>query len=207
MQRGFVEIIVIIVVLVLAAVGTAYYFGFDHGFEKSSSLHEANASPTNAPSGKTYTDSRLKFRFDLPQDWKATPNDTKEYQDYFNSADNEDEYSGSYEYISLSKTNIEDPSSFSPLDIVIDGYLPKRSTLEKQAGRYGYEYPGIPPTIEQQSTNFLPNFYYLISNSGELRHAVIPIPNNHEFFIIFRVSDKEEISTFDQILSTFRFIE
>lgn len=60
-------------VLVLAAVGTAYYFGYDHGWEKSVKNTPTAASPspsTNETANwKAYTGRETHYSFKYPLDW------------------------------------------------------------------------------------------------------------------------------------------
>jgi hypothetical protein len=79
-QKGFAPIfVIIIIVLILGTAGGAYYFGFDHGFEKSvkvqaSPTPQATQSLTQdlSTNWKTYIDNKYQFEFKYPDNYQVT---------------------------------------------------------------------------------------------------------------------------------------
>lgn len=82
MQRGFAVIHLIVLVLVLALVGGAYYFGTKNAVNKivdTGKQEQARQSPSAIPSPsndetadwKSYASNKLGFSFRYPSDWYA----------------------------------------------------------------------------------------------------------------------------------------
>lgn|SRR3989344_2294118 len=88
MQKGFVPILILILIVVVGIAGGAYYFGYDHGWEKSLDKQNPNIYSSPGPTGnkptpspdetanwKTYTSEKLKdvsfesFSIKYPSNW------------------------------------------------------------------------------------------------------------------------------------------
>lgn len=59
-SKGFGNIVILLVIVALAAVGTAYYFGYDHGFEKSVKNLAPSVSPSSI-SDETAKEIRVRY--------------------------------------------------------------------------------------------------------------------------------------------------
>ena len=203
MQRGFTEIVILIAVLVLAAIGGAYYLGTQKSQAPVaiSPSPVAQATPTpnasQAPNGdletanwKTYTDSKYNYSINYPPDWKT---ETMEYGVYLGKAS-----VGGYAYGEAS---------------VGVGVLPSTLSIEEYLSRYNNSFSGSSPkrvgtfTIGGSLGEKWDINTYQSPNTDSF--VVFLTRNDQTYYVsksMYNIDQaREHNKEVDQVISTFRF--
>ena len=209
-QKGFIEIIVIIGVLILVVAGVAYYFGFDHGFEKPI---ENAKSPSPEASSLITTDENTNLKKYTNQQYFYTVSYPKHW-DLLEAKESNDQYSASIEKL------IEEQQKVTFYE-----------TRNDNSARGEFEIRVITnkenPTLEQ-----IVNYYYKdrnINNITDIKIDSVPakkfsvfeydkegavigiIYNGNIYYLHYSNADpndsdfEEHRIIYDQILSTFKF--
>ncbi len=196
MQKGQILIWVIVGALIIALAGGAYYFGYDHGWEKSiSSQTSQTPQPTPSPSStvdetanwKTYSGRYFSFKY--PTTWSTA----------------------------ISTTDQSDIGGYSQVLEITNSRISPNAVFEVTYRNYSYaenvqqhaDWKAEKLTVGgKEATRFqtdgsgetLPKGYSVIT-------VVIKGSDNTSYSIIFN-GDRKDItdSLIDQILSTFKFI-
>lgn len=72
MQKGFSGIIILIVILILAGLAGAYYFGKTQVPKPQPQTIIPSSSPDETANWKTYTNNKYKYQFKYPPAWEQT---------------------------------------------------------------------------------------------------------------------------------------
>lgn len=200
-QRGFANILILLVIVAIAAVGTAYYFGFDHGFEKS----VKNIAPTASPSPST----------DETANWKTYSN-----EEYGFSFKHPNLIRGGNIAGALTKTEVNKvemtffgPSQLDPGELndgislnfnsgSLNGKTLEQLVDEKVAQLRYADYP-----TEKISTTIAGINAYTFNSPGLFdEHNFYVLKGSNSYLAIsYEITSEKYQETVDQILSTFKF--
>jgi hypothetical protein len=223
MQKGFTPIIIVLAVFIIAAIaGGIYYFGFDHGFEKSiTQTSQFSPTPTlteNIINWQTYVNKDKQYSIQFPPQWNVK---TSDYEDFIFENEKPQEclaycnqpsrLSG---YIRVDSKEVSKGDFFNPKS----SYWPKLSTSsatecgpvsintdikEVQVGA-----AKAMVQLSQPACN-----YEGAKTSHRQRLYRIPTPSGIKLITIQLYYDSnydeidKKLTQFDQILSTFKFLD
>ena len=204
-QKGFVELLIIGIVLLLAVAGGAYYFGTQKSqapvTSSPSPIAQVSLLPTPIPdetanpdsigaNWKTYTDSKYNYSINYPPDWKT---ETMEYGVYLGKAS-----VGGYAYGEAS---------------VGVGVLPSTLSIEEYLSRYNNSFSGSSPkrvgtfTIGGSLGEKWDINTYQSPNTDSF--VVFLTRNDQTYYVsksMFNIDQaREHNKEVDQVISTFRF--
>ena len=202
-QRGFAPILIVLLIgIALVVAGGAYYFGLDHGFEKSVSQTPQITSPTpivsestssaDTANWKTYTNNQYKYYIKYPSNWLTANSDGDFYNDEYFSDPGIDK--NLHQRITIRVIKYVGPKWKNSKEYFDEIYQnsTKLTILGLPAAKEIVN-GGKPNSETYYSTNiyiYMDNLVYVLSNSSTEKATV----------------DKYE-PIFDQILSTFKFTQ